>query len=121
MQGNERFYCRQLRNITGGRLIKLPHRLYIPLQPTFPKGKAGIESRFFSRKTDKIRNIKEVCQCNLCIAILAVEGNMELIIKGDFDTVGFGVIQCRYYFTHSHYPFFEKCYCKLWAVMSSLP
>lgn len=94
----------------GRGLIKLPHRLHIPLQPTFPRGKAGIESRFLSCKTDKISNIKRVGKCNLCIAVLAVEGNMELIIKGYFDAVGFGVIQCRYYFIHSHYPFFEKRY-----------
>lgn len=54
--------------------------------------KKGIESRFLSCKTGKIRNIKRVCQFNLCIAVLAVEDSMELIIKGDFDTVGFVVI-----------------------------
>ncbi len=73
-------------------LIPLPHRLHIPLQTPFPRSKASIESRFFSCKTGKIRNIKRACQFNLRIAVLAVEGNMELIIKGDFDTVGFVVI-----------------------------
>lgn len=73
-------------------LIPLPHRLYIPLQPTFPRGKAGIESRIFSCKTGKISNIKRVGKCNLCIVVSTVEDRTELIIKGDFDTVGFGVV-----------------------------
>jgi hypothetical protein len=39
---------------------------------------------------------------------LAVEGDVELIIKSDFDAVGFLVIHCKYYFTHSGVPFFKN-------------
>ena len=73
-------------------LIPLPQRFHIPLQTTLPRNKTSIGSRFLSCKMGKIRNVKRVCQFNLCIAVLAIEGDMELIIKSYLDTVDFGVV-----------------------------
>ena len=62
-----------------------------------------------------------ISQLDLSIAVLTVEGDVEVIIKSDFDAVGFLVIHCKYYFTHSRDPFFEKRDWLPWMVMGSLP
>ena len=100
-----------INNLSLGRMSEYGanSKAYNDLLSAVPKFSEPDMSECLKKQlTGKMRNIKRVSQFDLCIAVLAVEGDMELIIKSYFDTVGFGVIQCRYYFIHSHYPFFEK-------------
>lgn len=64
-------------------LIKRPHRLNIPLQPTILGSRFGIQSWFFSVKVCKIGNIRRLVQTNGSITFLIVKRDVDLFIKAN--------------------------------------
>ena len=87
-------------NLISGELIKLPHRLNIPLQATNSGSQFCIQTWFFSGKPCKICNIRRLVQTNRSIAFLTVKRDADIFVEADLNTVGFWVMHCKNYFSH---------------------
>ena len=67
-------------------LIKLPHRLNVPLQSTISGSQFCIQPGFFPGKPCKIRNIRKLVQMNGSIAFLTVKRDMNFIVEATLRT-----------------------------------